>query len=559
MRFALAIFCFSAGVAALRADSTPLPIGADFQINSYTTNSQRYPAVTTDADGNFVVVWDSYGSSGAGGWSAQGQRFSGAGVPLGAQFQVNSLTPISEAYTAIATGADGDFVVVWSGFTSTGDFLTRNVLAQRWSATGVPQGALFRVNTYTPNIQSLPAIAADADGDFVVVWQSNGSSGGDTSGYSVQGQRYSAAGAPQGAQFQVNSYTSGGQDVPAIAADAGGNFVVVWESTGSSGGDTSLDSVQAQRYSAAGVPQGSQFQVNGYTTSSQRQPAVASDAAGSFVVVWSSNGASGGDTEGYSVQAQRYSPAGTPQGTQFQVNSYTTYGQHEPAISTDADGDFIVVWRSDISSAGDPSDVSIEGQRFSAAGAPLGAQFQVNSDTLGLQFHPAIATDANGDFVVVWDSDTSTGGDTDSQSIQGRRFRVTGDLQGRVFLDRDADGIQDGGEPGVAGIAVELYDETATLRRTAVTNNSGGYSLKPKDGSWTAKFVLPSNGFHFTTQNAGGDDTLDSDADPTTGETEPFSISIAVLDDTVDAGFLPLIFADGFETGATAAWSATAP
>lgn len=334
---------------------------------------------------------------------------------------------------------------------------------------------------------------------------------------------------------------------------------MVWESTGSSGGDTSLDSVQAQRYSAAGVPQGSQFQVNGYTTSSQRQPAVASDAAGSFVVVWSSNGASGGDTEGYSVQAQRYSPAGTPQGTQFQVNSYTTYGQHEPAISTDADGDFIVVWRSDISSAGDPSDVSIEGQRFSAAGAPLGAQFQVNSDTLGLQFHPAIATDANGDFVVVWDSDTSTGGDTDSQSIQGRRFRVTGDLQGRVFLDRDADGIQDGGEPGVAGIAVELYDETATLRRTAVTNNSGGYSLKPKDGSWTAKFVLPSNGFHFTTQNAGGDDTLDSDADPTTGETEPFSISIAVLDDTVDAGFLPLIFADGFETGATAAWSATAP
>ncbi len=42
------------------------------------------------------------------------------------------------------------------------------VYAQRYSATGVAQGAEFRVNTITSNSQRDPAVAMDADGDFVV-------------------------------------------------------------------------------------------------------------------------------------------------------------------------------------------------------------------------------------------------------------------------------------------------------------------------------------------------------------------------------------------------------
>ena len=135
---------------------------------------------------------------------------------------------------------------------------------------------------------------------------------------------------------------------------------------------------------------------------------------------------------------------------------------------------------------------------------------------------------------------------------------MTGNLFGQVFLDRDSDGIQDGGEPGIAGITVELYDVNAVLRRTAVTDGNGDYFLKPKEGSWTVKFVPPSNGFTFTIQDEGGD-TFDSDADPTTGETEPFPMQVNSLEDTIDAGFLPIIFADGFASGDTSAWSATVP
>src|SRR5262245_61890816 len=71
----------------------------------------------------------------------------------------------------------------------------------------IPTGPQFQVNTYTTNSQPASSVAADADGDFVVVWESRGSSSGDTSGASIQGQRYDSAGSPLGSQFQVNTYT----------------------------------------------------------------------------------------------------------------------------------------------------------------------------------------------------------------------------------------------------------------------------------------------------------------------------------------------------------------
>ena len=43
--------------------SPPLPVGSQFQVNTYTTNTQSFPAVSSAADGDFAVVWESWGSS----------------------------------------------------------------------------------------------------------------------------------------------------------------------------------------------------------------------------------------------------------------------------------------------------------------------------------------------------------------------------------------------------------------------------------------------------------------------------------------------------------------
>jgi hypothetical protein len=71
-------------------------------------------------------------------------------------------------------------------------------------------------------------------------------------------------------------------------------------------------------------------------------------------------------------------------------------------------------------------------------------------------------------------------------------------------------------------------------------------------------------GRHLFSTFSAGDDTVDSDVDPASGETAPFPVTINVLDTTIDAGFVVLpvflpIFLDGFETSTTTHWSATVP
>ncbi len=409
------------------ADSTPVPVGDELQVNTYTTGFQSGSDVSADADGAFVVVWESYGSSGSDSSlsSIQGQRFDSAGTFVGDQFQINTYTPLEQLEPAVAVDAGGDFVVVWGSYGSSGsDSSNWSIQGQRFDSAGAQVGDQFQVNTYTTSTQVNPAVAADADGDFVVVWRSHGSSGSDSSSSSVQGQRFDSAGAPVGNQFQINTYTTDSQFLPAVVADADGASVVVWESYGSSGSDSSRFSIQGQRFDSAGVQVGGEFQVNSYTTDSQRSPAVVVDAGGDFVVVWNSVGSSGSDSSLHSIQGQRFDSTGAPVGDQFQVNTYTTADQERPAVVADAHGDFVAVWGSDGSSGSDSSYSSVQGQRFDSAGAPVGDEFQVNTFIVYSQLLPSAAADAEGDFVVVWSSGGSSGSDSSSYSIQGQRFTV---------------------------------------------------------------------------------------------------------------------------------------
>jgi hypothetical protein len=104
-------------------------------------------------------------------------------------------------------------------------------------------GGEFRINTYTTLDQANPWITSDPSGDFVVTW---GSSGQDGSFFGIFGQRYTSAGTPLGGEFRINTYTASSQNLPVVAADPSGKFVVVWTSYGQDG---SQQGVFAQRYS----------------------------------------------------------------------------------------------------------------------------------------------------------------------------------------------------------------------------------------------------------------------------------------------------------------------
>ena len=113
-----------------------------------------------------------------------------------------------------------------------------------------------------------------------------------------------------------------------------------------------------------------------------------------------------------------------------------------------------------------------------------------------------------------------------------------GDL---VWVDSDMNGIQDGGEVGLAGVTVNLLKGSdETLLGSTTTNASGNYVFYfdadvLETYSFKIEFELPS-GYLFSPQNQGTDDTVDSDADPSTGLTSIISTCSQCIDLNVDAG-----------------------
>jgi hypothetical protein len=364
--------------------------------------------IATDVSGNFVIVWRSKGQDGSN-YGIFGQRYDNAGGPLGNEFQVNSYTTGFQRYHSVAGAADGHFVVVWDG---QGQDDTYGIFGQRYDSAGSTQGSEFRVNSYTTSAQRFPSVASDAGGNFVVVWTGPGL---DDYLHGIFGQRYNSAGVAQGVEFRVNSYTTGVQQFPSVASDAGGNFIVVWESYAQDGNGFGIF---GQRYDSEGVAQGSEFRVNAYTTNHQRFPSIASDPSGNFVVAWYGGGQDG---SGYGVFGQRYDSAGEAQGDEFRANSFTTFHQLSPSVASDASGNFIVAWYSD---AQDGNGFGIFGQRYDDAGVAQGAEFQVNSFTLGVQWFPSVAATDTNQFVVTWES---YGQDGSSYGVFGQRFDFSGD------------------------------------------------------------------------------------------------------------------------------------
>jgi hypothetical protein len=133
-------------------------------------------------------------------------------------------------------------VVVWPSYEQDGS--NWGVFAKRYASSGAPAGAEFRVNTYVTDYQGNASITSDPSGNFVVVWCSYLQKG--ASSCDIFGQRYASSGTPLGPEFRVNTFTPYNQYNPAVASDAAGNFVVVWESYVQDG---SLFGVFGQRYS----------------------------------------------------------------------------------------------------------------------------------------------------------------------------------------------------------------------------------------------------------------------------------------------------------------------
>jgi hypothetical protein len=143
--------------------------GGEVRVNSTTFGSQFDPSVATLADGGYVVTWTSGFQDGSG-LGVYAQRFDASGVPQGAETQVNTTAASDQGNSWVTGLAGGGYVVAWMSLGQDGD--SWGIYTQRFNVAGLAQGGETQVNTTTVNAQFLPAIASLAGGGYVVTWQS---------------------------------------------------------------------------------------------------------------------------------------------------------------------------------------------------------------------------------------------------------------------------------------------------------------------------------------------------------------------------------------------------
>ena len=343
----VATTCYVA-VYAQRYSAAGQPEGNAFRVSTHTDNfDSADPHVAMDAAGDFVVTWAGYRLGTSGTYDdIYARQYNAAGTALQAsEFLVDTLTTGYQRASTVAMDAAGDFVVAWEHAVNNSGQIYGDIYARQYTSAGTAvQATEFLVNTYTTGPQSYPSVAMDAAGDFVVAWVSYDQVASNSSGDIYVRQYHANGTAVQTSEFFVNTATTDQQTKPAVAMDVAGDFVVAWMSYDQAASNSNYDVYARQFTSAGSAVQTSEFLVNTVTTVDQKFPAVAVDAGGDFVVTWAGYRLGTSGTYG-DIYARQYNAAGTAlQTSEFLVNTLTSGSQGDSATAMDAAGDFVVTW-----------------------------------------------------------------------------------------------------------------------------------------------------------------------------------------------------------------------
>lgn len=366
-----------------------ISVSDEVVVEASASEDTASPALAKLADGRFVVVWGDVSE-------VYAQIFSAGGTA--------STQPFKVAFPgvrtiAVAGLADGGFVVTWDdpGVT-TGDLDDGGVGARIYSASGEARGAAFLVNTETRNSQTNAEVSALDNGNFVVSWSDFSGMTGDTDGYGVVAQMFSASGQKIGDAFLVNSETKGYQFGPSITSLAGDGFIATW--VGDHPDDTDGFGLVGRIFRADGSPVSEDFLVNTAIPGSQFGGASAQLVDGNIVVTWINQNTSAPDE--FAIRAQILSADGKKIGSEISVEAKAGDSQGYVQIAALANGAFVVTWTETTGQDFYPGLGTVHGQLFAASGVKLGEEFTVHPPREENQWFASVEGLANGNFAVTW-------------------------------------------------------------------------------------------------------------------------------------------------------------
>jgi large repetitive protein len=386
--------------------------GALFELSTCSSCSAHQPVVAGDGAGGFLTAWNELDNLVS--QTVAGRAFDARDTPLGGEFQLEPAAggPPPQFDVAGATDARGHVVLAW---VSIADGQSA-IVAQRYDGTGQALGNPIEVAGDVASSASSPsdfkpAVAATPDGGFVVAWVNQPTDPADGTTPRVMARRYDAADAPLGAATQVSTGVTMGER-PSVCVSVTGRVHVAWTyAAGYHPFEDNPAGIVVRRLSAGDVAIGPE-QVISQAVDSSSSVAISCGPGNNFVVVWQT--AQPPALSGSDIVAQRFSRRGRALGSPFLVNQLVGGEQKNPALSTAANGDFVVVWE------GDPNGANgVRGRRFAASGAPLSDEFSVYRAGRGdlTVLRPAVAATGSNGFVVVVDA---------PRGVVGRQFSLAG-------------------------------------------------------------------------------------------------------------------------------------
>jgi hypothetical protein len=269
-------------VFASRFSQEGSPLGPRFVVSKPLPSVAELSAVERLPSGGYFFVAEDYSCPTCRqlGLHLFARGLDARGRSISPYFQVDTADSRVGLNGAKSLGVDGDgsVIVVWA--TQQVAFAPKQVtvLGQRFSPTGERLGDLFFASKTIPGLQYAPSVAVNPNGDFVIVWQYQAD---ENAPRSIWARRFSKNGKPIGDEFIVAGDPVSDFAFPSIAADPQGNFIVVWTDVTLSFCFTA----RGRLYHRDGTPFGPSFPLSSEDSCGEL-PQVAFGPDGVFGAVW---------------------------------------------------------------------------------------------------------------------------------------------------------------------------------------------------------------------------------------------------------------------------------
>lgn len=268
-----AVIWISQGVWVRNYAGNGQPGAGPVRVDSGSSSGFHSCDVAVNSSGETLAVWSTGGFSGL----VLARRLGADGAPLGNVLDVAQMGNRATAGARVGAAPDGDFLVVW-GDGAVGDHSM--IQARRLDASGT-WGAPFLVSElgFFEDLHftgSRPLFRPD--GSFSVAWMvfPKRLPVPDSGLAVILGRSFNAAGLPAGPEVSLRITDT--SQTPAADLDPAGNVFLLTDDSG--------EGVRGRLYDPAWNPLSEELTVSATTQPVETSPAVAANATGNFLVLW---------------------------------------------------------------------------------------------------------------------------------------------------------------------------------------------------------------------------------------------------------------------------------